>query len=589
MTLPTPLRTNVAVGDPNHQTLHNEERTAINNVAGVLARRGDYIQRLAVPSYFWASWYTAGGGAWARMQAAAPVADICVVNVGSGPGAAADTDFQTQAKLAKAAGMTVLGYVRTNYTAVAASTVKSQVDQHYAWYGVDGIFFDEADNPIGGTISTTLAYYADLYAYVKAKGGTVVINPGQPSIDEGLMASCDVVMNYENSAANYGSAQFPAWTVNYPSRRFWHVIYGVTDLAQRDSLLAQSKARRAGYVYLTDDVFANPATDNPYDTLPPDPFWSGMVAALGAPASALPVIAAAPSTVLAWDGTNGGAVDQYGRQQVNSAQWTYDVGGGETPIGSGNRWGNNELQIYVADRDHVWVKGGQLHIRATRGTYPSPVAGEVTASYASGRIHSQGKVSAPVNSYWECAVQHPSVSGAWGAVWQMGDGYARNADNTGNWPQFGEIDWEWEGHHARNVGMALHALTAGYTPPANDTTQWQHHAFVGHDKPGHVPLLPHMTDDVHTYGVWRSATEVRWYVNRRQVDADTQAQATAAGMQWPFTAGQFFVINLAFGGQLGGSDLDGRAVSASSMGAEMVVGPISIWNNVTSPAALGLQ
>jgi hypothetical protein len=248
--------------------------TGAPTAAAVGGEYGDAVQRIAVPSYFYATWYNAPGGphAWERMQAAAPYTSLCIVNDGSGPGTAKNADYVTQVARAKAAGLTVLGYVRTDYTATPTSAAKAQIDQHYAWYGVAGIFLDEADNPQGGTLAATLAYYADLSAYIKARGGTVIINPGQPSIDEGLMQCCDVVLNYENTAANYAAAQFPAWTVNYPARRFWHVIHTVADVAQRDTLLDQTRANRAGLVYLTTD-----SLPNPYDTLPADPFWSGLV------------------------------------------------------------------------------------------------------------------------------------------------------------------------------------------------------------------------------------------------------------------------------------------------------------------------
>lgn len=303
----------------------------------------------------------------------------------------------------------------------------------------------------------------------------------------------------------------------------------------------------------------------------------------------LPSIATAATTTLLFDGTNGGTADAYGRKKVNSSQWTYELGGGETPIGSGNRWGNNELQVYQDDLDHVWVKDGKLTIRATRGSYTSPVAGEVAASYASGRIQTQSKVSIPVNSYVEAEIRHPEEPGAWGALWFQGDGYARNADNTANWPQYGELDVEWLGAHHRHVGFALHMLATGYTPPANDTTQWQHDNYIGHETYGNVVRTPRPIGDAQIYGVWRSATEIRWYVNRQEVRRITQADATAHGSQWPFNENMFLILNLAVGGVLGGSDLDGRDVYVGSMGMEMTIGPVGIWNSVTDPSTLGLS
>lgn len=243
--------------------------------ASVEPPRGDAITRVAVPSYFWVTWYNAEGGnkSWERMQSAAPYCEIAVLNPASGPGDAPSTDWSTQVVRAQAAGLKILGYVSTGYAEVPLASIKAQIDRYYAWYNVDGIFLDESVPD-----AERQPRYKELYDYIKAKDGrgtTVVINPGTPAIDESYMAACDIVMNYESPAAAYASASFPAWTLNYPSRRFWHCLVDVTSTEQRDSLLATARARRAGYVYLTPDNGANP-----YDTLPPDPFWSGLINAV---------------------------------------------------------------------------------------------------------------------------------------------------------------------------------------------------------------------------------------------------------------------------------------------------------------------
>lgn len=231
---------------------------------------GDALQRIAVPSYFWVTWYNAVGGdhSWERMQSAAPYQDIAVCNPSSGSGASINLDWVTQITNAHAAGLKIVGYVKTDYTNITLAAAKADIDNYYAWYNVDGIFLDEC-----GWEAAKIPYYADLYAYIKSKNGKVVINPGIPGIDEGYMAVCDIVMNFEGYATAYLSQTFPAWTIKYPSNKFWHCIHDVVDISQRDALLVKSLANRAGHIYMTTDTFAG----NPYDSLPTDPFWSGMV------------------------------------------------------------------------------------------------------------------------------------------------------------------------------------------------------------------------------------------------------------------------------------------------------------------------
>lgn len=299
-------------------------------------------------------------------------------------------------------------------------------------------------------------------------------------------------------------------------------------------------------------------------------------------------LARAADTTIAWDGTNGGAADSLGRQRINTAQWSYDLGGGETPIGSGDRFGNWEQQVYTSSPDNVWVKGGSLHIRARKANTPSPVAGEVTANFSSGRIHTgpplgggASKLTVPVGAYVEARIRMPVCPGTWPAFWAMGANYVKNADNTANWPYCGEIDTvEAFGQEPHSAGFALHMPAAG-TP--NDINAWQHNLYVGWDNFDTVYRDPALDiAQPNFYGFWNSGTEIRRYVNRRETFRYTQAQATASGRYWPFNQPMFLLINLAIGGQAGGTDYVGGLMP------EMVVDPIGVWTGVADPTTLGL-
>ena len=92
------------------------------------------------------------------------------------------------------------------------------------------------------------------------------INPGV-NVDEGFMKMGDIVNIFEGTPAGYSSFSPAAWVANYPKSRFSHLIYGVSSAASMATVLAQSAARGAGYVYITNDVLSNP-----WDSLPS--YWT---------------------------------------------------------------------------------------------------------------------------------------------------------------------------------------------------------------------------------------------------------------------------------------------------------------------------
>lgn len=303
----------------------------------------------------------------------------------------------------------------------------------------------------------------------------------------------------------------------------------------------------------------------------------------------VPTISTSPTTIVLWDGTNGGVSDSQGRQQINPSQWSYDLGAFETPIGSYNRWGNWEAQIYTSALKNVFVKNGQLHIKGFKENpqISSPTPGEGNADYSSGRIHSQGKLFVPVGAYVEARLMCPSTPGTWPAFWMMGQNYTRDTTtNSSNWPYCGEIDtFEGFSQHTNRAGFALHMTAQGV---ANDTNAYTSDMYVGWDNSNSLLIDPTL-DITHFnyFGLWNSGTEIRRYVNRKETFRYTQAQAMATGRAWPFNQPMFMIVNLALGGQ----STDGAAPTYvdRGMGAEMVVDPIKIWNNVSDPAALGLQ
>ena len=216
---------------------------------------GSAAQRLFIPSYFYP------GAAWAQATAAAPGVGVLVINPASGPGAQVDAAYAQVTQAARAAGITVLGYVSTSYGSRDAAAVTADIHAYFDRYAVSGIFLDEA--PGTATCGALQAHYAALAAVVKgrAPGGVVVLNPGTDTC-EGYLSFADILCTFEGEVPAYDAYVLPAWMQAWPQDRFLHLVHNVPAWdAQR--VTALTRERRAGWVYVTDDVLPNP-----WDTLP---------------------------------------------------------------------------------------------------------------------------------------------------------------------------------------------------------------------------------------------------------------------------------------------------------------------------------
>lgn len=229
----------------------------------------DRICGIAVPAYF------DPGPLWNRMERASPTAGMAVINPLNGPGAAREPRYAAQVKSSQSAGLTVLGYVHTAYGARPGGAVRADVDAYCLWYGVDGVFFDEASTER----SYASSYYAALCDYVRSHKGKAltVLNPGTQT-DEGYMAIADIVVTFEGSYGAYVDANpAPGWVGDYPPRRFWHLVYAARGVRKMQRAVRLSEKRGAGWVYVTPS-----GLPNPWDSLPPDSYWDRELSAVGA-------------------------------------------------------------------------------------------------------------------------------------------------------------------------------------------------------------------------------------------------------------------------------------------------------------------
>jgi hypothetical protein len=221
-------------------------------------------QSMAVPAYF------SPGSEWTEIDHADPPVRLAVMNPQNGPGSSRDPGFARAVRAAQSAGVTVVGYVYTDYARRPLSAVEADVDAYYRWYRVNGIFFDQAT-----TDCADEPYYAALNRYVKGMGGVArtILNPGTQT-NQCYVQAADILVTFEGSDSEYlRSYSAPAWVARYSPTHFWHVVYATSTAAALARVIQLSQQRRAGFVYVT-----GAGLPNPYGGLPSDAYWTAELA-----------------------------------------------------------------------------------------------------------------------------------------------------------------------------------------------------------------------------------------------------------------------------------------------------------------------
>ena len=197
-------------------------------------------------------------------------------------------------------------------------------------------------------------------------------------------------------------------------------------------------------------------------------------------------------------------------------KWGYDIGNGNYG------WGNNELQFYTSRSENVIVADGLLKITAKRENYRGN-------NYTSTRMKTQGRFSFTYGKV-EVRAKLPDGSGTWPAIWMLGD----NITSVG-WPACGEIDiMEHVGNRPGWPSSAIHN-PAGYAG-----------GYFGHEQ-----YIADVTSEFHVYGILWTTEKIEFTVDN--VVHFTYNPAVKDNNNWPFKAKQFLIINIAMGGNLGGT------------------------------------
>lgn len=252
--------------DENWSTIMKISHSLAMILAGVCAASDADAARLASPSYFYPDCLYNVECLWHQLDVSAPNVGLAIINPDSGPGVSQLLDYVLQRLTSRAVGISLVGYVPTQYGARSAAEVKADIDKYFSWYDVDGIFLDEVPSDDCGA----QAYYADLNSYIKSRGraaALTVLNPGMAT-RECFMSTGDIVVTFEGSYTEYVTWSTAGWESRYPASRFWHIVHSAPTEADMLDAMSLSKRRHAGWIYITPDTLPEP-----YDTLPTGAYW----------------------------------------------------------------------------------------------------------------------------------------------------------------------------------------------------------------------------------------------------------------------------------------------------------------------------
>jgi len=235
-----------------------------------------------------------------------------------------------------------------------------------------------------------------------------------------------------------------------------------------------------------------------------------------------------------FNGPDGSSVDR--------SKWVLETGS--------EGWGNNELEYYTDRAANVFLRDGNLVIRALSENYPE--SDPKGRKYTSGRLKTLGKFSRTYGRF-EARIKLPFGQGMWPAFWMLGDDIEK-----ADWPGCGEIDiMENVGKEPSMIHGSIHG--PGYT------------GNVGIESPYTLPGGKRFADDFHVFAVEWSPDSIAFFVDQTMYVKRTRADLRP-GWKWVFDKPFFLILNLAVGG-----DWPGAPDSSTRFPQEMLVDYVRVY------------
>lgn len=192
------------------------------------------------------------------------------------------------------------------------------------------------------------------------------------------------------------------------------------------------------------------------------------------------------------------------------AKWGYDIGAGG--------WGNAELQYYTNRLQNATVSNGTLKITAIRENFSG-------SPFTSARLLSRNKFSFKYGRV-DVRAKLPVGAGTWPAIWMLG-----NNIGTVGWPACGEIDIM---EHRGNDPNRIHG-TVHYTGNS------------GGGGIGGTVLSSNVSSVFRVYSIDWTDQYIKFMVD------DAVYFTFPNGSSLPFNQPFFLLLNIAMGGNFGGT------------------------------------
>lgn len=192
-------------------------------------------------------------------------------------------------------------------------------------------------------------------------------------------------------------------------------------------------------------------------------------------------------------------------------------------------WGNQEKQNYTSRAENLRIEDGHLVIEARRETLDGK------EQYTSARINTKNKRDFTYGRI-EARICLPSGGGTWPAFWTLG---------YGGWPTCGEIDIM--EHVGNNPTATLHAVHTAERN-GNNGRNWSA-SFYKEGTEGQF----------HTFAIeWEQKIEsgddcINFFVDDNLSATLWEPHNIDDKSRWPFFSKQFIILNMAIGGNLGGT------------------------------------
>lgn len=209
--------------------------------------------------------------------------------------------------------------------------------------------------------------------------------------------------------------------------------------------------------------------------------------------------------------------ENFDGDQIKETYWNYDLGDGCPDLCG---WGNNEKQIYTKE-NHI-VGDGFLKI----------IARKENDTYTSTRLTTKNKQEFQYGKI-EMRAQLPVGKGLWPAFWMLGS----NIDAVG-WPMCGEIDiLEYVGREPGTIFTTLHTADSH-----------------GNSKNTRKDFIEGIEEGFHIYAIEWSEDKIDFYIDQELFYSFEPKEKTVE--TWPFDQPFYLIVNLALGGNFGGTEID---------------------------------